>query len=82
MEIIADGQIRYLDSGHDSVLAYERTYGQEKLTVVCSLAGEELLLSEPISLEGKKVLLSSYLDEPTGTMTALRPYESIAIYEN
>ena len=82
MEIIADGQIRYLDSGHDSVLAYERTYGQEKLTVVCSLAGEELLLSEPISLESKKVLLSSYLDEPTGTMTALRPYESIAIYEN
>ena len=82
MEIIADGQIRYLDSGHDSVLAYERTYGQEKLTVVCSLAGEELLLSEPISLEGKKVLLSSYLDEPTGTVTALRPYESIAIYEN
>ncbi len=82
MEIIADGQIRYLDSDHDSVLAYERTYGQEKLTVVCSLAGEELLLSEPISLEGKKVLLSSYLDEPTGTVTALRPYESIAIYEN
>jgi trehalose-6-phosphate hydrolase len=82
MEIIADGQIRYLDSGHDSVLAYERTYGQEKLTVVCSLAGEELLLSEPISLEGKKVLLSSYLDEPTGTVTAPRPYESIAIYEN
>ena len=82
MEIIADGQIRYLDSGHDSVLAYERTYGQEKLTVVCNLAGEELLLSEPISLEGKKVLLSSYLDEPTGTVTALRPYESIAIYEN
>ncbi len=82
MEIIADGQIRYLDSGHDSVLAYQRTYGQEKLTVVCSLAGEELLLSEPISLEGKKVLLSSYLDEPTGTVTALRPYESIAIYEN
>ena len=82
MEIIADGQIRYLDSGHDSVLAYERTYGQEKLTVVCSLAGEELLLSEPISLEGKKVLLSSYLDEPTGIVTALRPYESIAIYEN
>ena len=82
MEIIADGQIRYLDSGHDSVLAYERTYGREKLTVLCSLAGEELLLSEPISLEGKKVLLSSYLDEPTGTVTALRPYESIAIYEN
>lgn len=82
MEIIADGQIRYLDSGHDSVLAYQRTYGQEKLTVVCSLAGEELLLSGPISLEGKKVLLSSYLDEPTGIVTALRPYESIAIYEN
>ena len=82
MEIIADGQIRYLDSGHDSVLAYERTYGQEKLTVLCSLAGEELPLSEPISLEGKKILLSSYLDQPSGTVGVLRPYESIAIYEN
>ncbi len=82
MEIIADGQIRYLDSGHDSVLAYERTYGQEKLTVLCSLAGEELPLSKPISLEGKKVLLSSYLDQPSGTVASLRPYESIAIYES
>ena len=82
MEIIADGQIRYLDSGHDSVLAYERTYGQEKLTVICSLAGEELALSEPICLEGKTILLSSYLDQPSGTLNALRPYESIAIYEN
>ena len=82
MEIIADGQIRYLESGHDSILAYERTYGQEKLTVICSLAGEELSLSEPISLDGKRVLLSSYLDQPSGTVAALRPYESIAIYEN
>lgn len=82
MEIIADGQIRYLDSGHDSVLAYERTYGQEKLTVLCSLAGEELTLSEPICLEGKKILLSSYPDQPSGSVVSLRPYESIAIYEN
>ena len=82
MEIIADGQIRYLSTDHDSVLAYERTYGQEKLTVLCSLAAEELSLSEPICLEGKKVLLSSYLDQPSGTVAALRPYESIAIYEN
>ena len=81
MEIIADGQIRYLSTDHDSVLAYERTYGDEKLNVVCSLAGEELTLSEPINLEGKKVLLSSYLDQPSGTVATLRPYESIAIYE-
>ena len=47
----------------------------------CSLAGEELTLSEPINLEGKKVLLSSYLDQPSGTVATLRPYESIAIYE-
>ena len=82
MEIIADGQIRYLDSGHDSVLSYERTYGQEKLTVLCSLAGEELALQEPICLDGKKILLSSYLDQPSGSVASLRPYESIAIYES
>ena len=82
MEIIADGQIRYLDSGHDSVLSYERTYGQEKLTVLCSLAGEELALQEPICLDGKKILLSSYPDQPSGSVASLRPYESIAIYES
>ena len=82
MEIIADGQIRYLESGHDSILAYERTYGPEKLTVICSLAGEELTLSEPICLEGKKILLSSYPDQQSGSVASLRPYESIAIYES
>lgn len=82
MEIIADGQIRYIPSGHDSILAYERTLGQEKLTVYCSVSGEELPLAAPVSLDGKQILLSSYEDQPTGTVTALRPYESIAIYES
>ena len=82
MEIIADGQIRYIPSGHDSILAYERTLGQEKLTVYCSVSGEELPLAAPVSLDGKQILLSSYEDQPTGAVTALRPYESIAIYES
>ena len=81
MEIIADGQIRFIESGQDSILAYERTLGNEKLTVYCSVSGEELALAEPVSLEGKEILLSSYLDQPAGPVASLRPFEAIAVYE-
>ena len=79
-EIIADGQIRFLETGHPSILAYERTLGDEKLTVICSLAGEVLPLAEPLCLEGREVLISSYLDSPEGTLESLRPYEAIAVF--
>jgi trehalose-6-phosphate hydrolase len=81
MEIIADGQIRFIESGQDSILAYERTLENEKLTVYCSVSGEELALAEPVSLEGKEILLSSYLDQPAGPVASLRPFEAIAVYE-
>jgi hypothetical protein len=45
------------------------------------VSGEELALAEPVSLEGKEILLSSYLDQPAGPVASLRPFEAIAVYE-
>ena len=76
-EIVADGEIRFLDTGTDDVIAYERTLKDEKLTVVCSMRGFEVPAPALAGLEGRKVLISNYANaKETGV---LRPYEARVI---
>ena len=76
-EIVADGEIRFLDTGTDDVIAYERTLKGEKLTVVCSMRGFDVPAPELAGLEGRKVLISNYVNaKETGV---LRPYEARVI---
>ena len=76
-EIVADGEIRFLDTGTDDVIAYERTLKDEKLTVVCSMRGFEVPAPALAGLEGRKVLISNYVNaKETGV---LRPYEARVI---
>ncbi len=76
-EIVADGEIRFLDTETDDVIAYERTLKGEKLTVVCSMRGFEVPAPELAGLEGRKVLISNYANaKETGV---LRPYEARVI---
>ena len=76
-EIVADGEIRFLDTETDDVIAYERTLKGEKLTVVCSMRGFDVPAPELAGLEGRKVLISNYVNaKETGV---LRPYEARVI---
>ena len=76
-EIVADGEIRFLDTGTDDVIAYERTLKGEKLTVVCSMRGFDVPAPAVAGLEGRKVLISNYVNaKETGV---LRPYEARVI---
>ena len=76
-EIVADGEIRFLDTETDDVIAYERTLKGEKLTVVCNMRGFDVPAPELAGLEGRRLLISNYVNaKETGV---LRPYEARVI---
>ena len=75
--VIAEGNIRFICPDVPGIIAYERTLGNEKVTVHCNFTGE----SVAVSAHGKHCLLDSYEDAPLladGRLT-LRPYEGIAM---
>jgi len=71
-EIIADGDIRFLEIGTDDVIAYERTLGDEKLTVYCNLRGYEVPFVDPAKGD---ILICNYAAEDV-TDSTLKPYEA------
>lgn len=73
-EIIADGEIRFLDIGTDDVIAYERTLGDEKLTVYCNLRGYEVPVN---GIPSGEILICNY--EEAGDNSVLKPFEARAI---
>ena len=76
--IVVYGSYELLYPEHDTIYAYERILGQEKLLVVCNFAGEETDLEIPAEFVEKsaKLLLSNYPEtEITGTLH-LHPYEA------
>ena len=74
-EIIADGDIRFLDTDTADVIAYERTLGDGKLTVCCNLRGYEV--QTPVQAQSGEVLISNYVNG--GENEVLRPYEARVI---
>jgi len=74
-EIIADGDIHFLETGTDDVIAYERTLGDEKLTVYCNLRGTEV--PNAYSAKGD-ILICNYAVEDV-TDSTLKPYEARVI---
>jgi trehalose-6-phosphate hydrolase len=70
-EIIQGGDIRFVESPSDKVIAYERTLGDERLLVQCNFSGEEQPM---LTDEGGELLVGNY-DAPADV---LRPWEGIA----
>lgn len=80
-EIISNGEIVPLLRGSDSILAYERVLGDNKLIVLCNFYGTESKVSlSNYNLENSKILISNYNDSKISEEIKLRPYESLAIY--
>jgi len=81
-DIIAFGDIKPLDAKHPSVFAYERTYGDESLLVVCNFYKKEIEWNSGRELEGYKTILGNYEDQfvEDGEIT-LRPYEALMLYK-
>ena len=60
--IISDGQIRFLETGNVNVIAYERTYEDQTLTVICNFGDRQVPVTDPLIAERIKsgtVLISS-----------------------
>ena len=81
VDVIAYGDIKPLDVKHPSVFAYERTYGNEKLIVVCNFYKNEVVWDSKMDLKGYATLLSNYSEQniENGKIT-LKPYEAVMLH--
>ena len=78
MPIIAEGDIRFIEEDNPDVIAYERTWQGERLTVFCNFRPTSVRLrhaSLQDSADAQK-LLGNY----SGLEDCLRPYEVLALY--
>ncbi len=80
--VIAEGDISFLETGTDMVLAYRRVLGEDEITVICNLGGEEQTVKTAEAGRGQRILLENYegregaLEEEICTML---PYEFMAL---
>ena len=72
--LVQVGDVRFLDSPSDKVIAYERVLGDERILVQCNFSGEE---QPALSAAGGEVLVCNW-DDPAPDGTVLRPWEAIA----
>jgi len=77
--VISEGSTRFLKTGNEKVLAYERALGRQRLTVVCSFsAGEEETVGIP--LQGYVILCNYPAEKENGAADRdLRPFEAVAV---
>ena len=81
-DIIAYGDIKPVDAKHPSVFAYERTYGDEKLLVVCNFYKNEVEWNSLREFDGYEVILGNYQDQMIkDEKITLRPYEAMMLYK-
>ena len=71
--IIANGDVRFLETGNENVIAYERTLGGESLTVICNFSGNDEKISG-IDVKGR-VLIGNW----SGSHKIMKPYEVLAV---
>lgn len=79
--IISEGNIKEILKENNNVLAYERTFENKKLIVICNFYENELSISlNNYDLTNSEVLISNYDDFKVRSYINLRPYECFAIY--
>ena len=80
-DVIAYGDIKPVDRMHPSVFAYERTYKNETLLVICNFYGEEITWTADRDLNGYSTLIANYKDQSVqNDSVTLRPYEAMVLY--
>lgn len=76
--VIAEGDIRFFETELEYLLAYERTWKDERLTVLCNFSKEELEIPGKLQTEGR-LLIGNY-EGQRAEGRVLRPYETAAYY--
>lgn len=78
-EILVEGKYELLEEEHPSVFAYTRTWGTEKLLVICNFFEEPIAWQMPEEWEEAEVLIGNYSTKQETNI--LRPYEAYMIYQ-
>ncbi len=81
--VIAEGDIRFLETGTDMVLGYKRALGAQEILVFCNLGREKQRIKIEEEWKDYKTLLGNYGCEgmSEGVFT-MKPYEFIALGKN
>lgn len=80
--VIAEGEISFLETGTDRVLAYQRKLGEQQIVVFCNLDGEKRTVKADGAWRGDPVLLENYEArqmDPKGETYTMEPYEFMVL---
>lgn len=80
--VIAEGEISFLETGTDRVLAYRRKLGEQQIAVFCNLDGEKHTVKADGAWRGDPVLLENYevrQMDPEGETYTMEPYEFMVL---
>lgn len=81
-DVIAYGDITPLDEKHPSVVAYERSYEDEKMVVVCNFYKSEIDWNSGVDFSGYRVIAGNYTSQQVENgVIHLKPYESVVLYK-
>lgn len=82
IDVLAYGDIQPVDAAHPSVFAYERTYENERLLVICNFYQKEITWDAKRPLNPYEVLLANYQEQKIEEeKIILRPYEAVILYQ-
>ncbi|MBQ3585444.1 MAG: alpha-glucosidase C-terminal domain-containing protein, partial [Synergistaceae bacterium] len=73
--VISDGDVRFIETGNEKVIGYERRLNGERLVVLCNFSGNDEKVTG-VDVKGR-VLIGNY----SGTHRMMKPYEVLAILE-
>ena len=73
--VITDGDVKFLDTGSENVIAYERRAGHQRLVVICNFGGKDEKVTG-VDIKGR-VLIGNW----SGSHKMMKPYEALVILE-
>ncbi len=80
--VIVHGAYQLLEPESESLFVYTRTYGEEKLLVICNFTEHEEEYQLPEEFEESSILIGNYPRKNIGGRICLKPYEALALKRN
>ncbi len=79
--VVAKGEISFLETGTDMVLAYQRTLGEQRLIVLCNLGEQKQDVRVGKEWSNYQILLENYQSQelPSEEIYTMKPYEFMVI---
>ncbi len=79
--VIAKGEIAFLETGTDLVLAYQRMRGEQKVVVLCNLDGNKQMIKVSGAWSRYQVMLENYEGRkaPQAETYTMEPYEIMVL---